>query len=153
MNYRWTRSGSPPWSTITGTPTPRLDFAPAIREFATASVDVSDGLAADLGHIGARQRRRNNPEPERPAAVGRRPGVVRPTAWTPSWRWKTWPSGGDDYEIAFTAHPRHEEALRREADRRLVRLTRIGEVVPGAGLTAIHDGRPVEMARCGWTHG
>lgn len=134
------------------TPTPRLDFASAIREFATASVDVSDGLAADLGHIA------------RASGVGiaLNLNVLPLSAAAQAWfddrvdaqlSLEDLASGGDDYEIAFTAHPRHEDALRREAERRLVRLTRVGEVTSGTGLTAIHDGRPVEMARRGWTHG
>ncbi|GAW39815.1 Thiamine-monophosphate kinase [Brevundimonas sp. SH203] len=134
------------------TPTPRLDFAPAIREFATASVDVSDGLAADLGHIA------------RASGVGiaLNLNVLPLSAAAQAWfddrvdaqlSLEDLAGGGDDYEIAFTAHPRHEDALRREAEKRLVRLTRVGEVTPGGGLTAIHDGQPVEMARRGWTHG
>src|SRR5690606_33514524 len=33
------------------TPTPRVEFAGPIRDFASASIDVSDGLIADLGHM------------------------------------------------------------------------------------------------------
>ena len=62
-------------------------------------------------------------------------------------------TGGDDYEIAFTAAPRHEDALRREAERRHLRLTRIGEVRSGAGLTVIHAGRALPSLKGGWTHG
>lgn len=134
------------------TPMPRVDFAEVVRDFATASVDVSDGLAADLNHI----------------ALAGAVGVVlnlnvlplsaAAQAWfadrvDPQLSLEDLASGGDDYEIAFTAHPRHEEALRREADRRLLRLTKIGHVTAGSGLTALYDGRPIEIARKGWTHG
>jgi thiamine-monophosphate kinase len=33
------------------TPMPRLDYAPIVRDMASAALDVSDGLIADLGHI------------------------------------------------------------------------------------------------------
>lgn len=134
------------------TPTPRLDFAPVVREFATASVDVSDGLAADLAHVARASG----------AAIMLNLNVLPLSAAAQAWfddrvdaqlSLEDLAGGGDDYQIAFTAHPRHEESLRREAERRLVRLTRVGEVTAGAGLTATYDGRPVQMARPGWTHG
>lgn len=134
------------------TPTPRVDFADVVRDFATASVDVSDGLAADLAHVaeasGVGVSLNLNVLPLSAAAQ----------AWfadrvDPQLSLEDLASGGDDYEIAFTAHPRHEEALRREAERRLLRLTRIGEVTAGSGLTVTYDGLPIAMARAGWTHG
>lgn len=134
------------------TPTPRLDFAEVIRDHATASVDVSDGLLADVAHIadasGAGVRLNLNVLPLSTAAQ----------AWfadrvDPQLSLEDLASGGDDYEIAFTAHPRHEETLRHEAEKRLLRLTRIGEVVAGDGVTVTYDGRPVVPARRGWTHG
>jgi thiamine-monophosphate kinase len=134
------------------TPMPRLDFAGLIREFATASVDVSDGLAADLAHVARASR----------VGVTLNLNVLPLSAAAQAWfddrvdpqmSLEDLAGGGDDYEIAFTAHPRHEEVLRREADRRLLRLTRIGEVTQGVGLTTTYDGRPVVMTRGGWTHG
>ncbi|MEN5364174.1 thiamine-phosphate kinase [Brevundimonas intermedia] len=134
------------------TPTPRLDFADVVRDLATASIDVSDGLAADLAHVakasGIGVTLNLNVLPLSAAAQ----------AWfddrvDPQLSLEDLACGGDDYEIAFTAHPRHEEALRREAERRLLRLTRIGEVTAGSGLTVTYDGKPIKMARSGWTHG
>lgn len=134
------------------TPTPRVDFADVVRDFATASVDVSDGLAADLAHVAKASR----------VGVSLNLNVLPLSAAAQAWfadrvdpqlSLEDLASGGDDYEIAFTAHPRHEETLRREADRRLLRLTRIGEVTAGSGLTVTYDGLPIVMARGGWTHG
>ena len=133
------------------TPTPRLDFAPAIRDFATASVDVSDGLIADLGHVAKASG----------VGIALNLNVLPLSAAAQAWfddrvdaqmSLEDLASGGDDYEIAFTAPPRHEEALRREAERQLVRLTRIGEVTAGSGLVATFDDRPVALSRSGWIH-
>lgn len=133
------------------TPTPRVDFADVVRDFATASVDVSDGLAADLAHVAKASR----------VGVSLNLNVLPLSAAAQAWfadrvdpqlSLEDLASGGDDYEIAFTAHPRHEETLRREAERRLLRLTRIGEVTAGSGLTVTYDGLPIVMARGGWTH-
>ncbi|MFW8696280.1 thiamine-phosphate kinase, partial [Mesorhizobium japonicum] len=82
-----------------------------VRDFASASVDVSDGLAADLTHIatasGVGMTMNLNVLPLSTAAQ----------AWfadrvDPQLSLEELATGGDDYEIAFTAHPRHEEALR-----------------------------------------
>ena len=134
------------------TPTPRVDFADVVRDFATASVDVSDGLAADLAHVARASR----------VGVSLNLNVLPLSAAAQAWfadrvdpqlSLEDLASGGDDYEIAFTAHPRHEETLRREAERRLLRLTKVGEVTAGSGLTVTYDGLPIVMARGGWTHG
>ena len=134
------------------TPVPRLDFADVVRDYATASVDVSDGLAADLTHVarasGLRVILNLNVLPLSAAAQ----------AWfadrvDPQLSLEELATGGDDYQIAFTADPRHEETLRREAERRLVPLTRIGEVSEGAGLKVLYAGKPIALARTGWTHG
>ena len=134
------------------TPTPRLDFADVVRNFATASVDVSDGLAADLAHIAAASR----------VGVSLNLNVLPLSSAAQAWladrvdpqiSLEDLATGGDDYEIAFTAHPRHEETLRLEAERRLVRLTKVGEITAGSGLTVVYDGKPIVLARGGWTHG
>ncbi|KQS56221.1 thiamine-monophosphate kinase [Brevundimonas sp. Leaf363] len=132
-------------------PMPRLDFASVVAQFASASLDVSDGLIADVGHIAA--------------ASGK--GVELNLDVLPlSGAGQAWfdtrvddaaalialATGGDDYEIAFTAAPKHEDALRREAERRHLRLTRIGEVRTGAGLTITHAGRALTPLKGGWTH-
>lgn len=133
------------------TPTPRLDFADVVRNFATASVDVSDGLAADLAHIAAASR----------VGVSLNLNVLPLSSAAQAWladrvdpqiSLEDLATGGDDYEVAFTAHPRHEETLRQVADKRLLRLTRIGEVTAGSGLTVVYDGQLVPLTRGGWTH-
>ena len=134
------------------TPMPRLDFADVVRNLATAAADVSDGLAADLNHIA------------KASGVGIAlnlsvlPLSAAAQAWfedrvDPQAALEDLATGGDDYQIVFTAHPRHEETLRREAERRLLRLTRIGAVTAGAGVAVDYGGRRIELARRGWTHG
>lgn len=61
-------------------------------------------------------------------------------------------SGGDDYQILFTAPAGMEDALRREADRRHVRLTRVGSVEAGEGLIVRYRGEAVTPMITGYTH-
>jgi thiamine-monophosphate kinase len=52
----------------------------------------------------------------------------------------------------LTAHPSDEAALKREADRQHLRLTRVGTISKGRGVTATCLGKPVEIGKPGWTH-
>lgn len=133
-------------------PTPRVEFAVPIRDFATASIDVSDGLIADLGHLaeasGVRIELDLELTPRSAAGQAWYDGRVDEQAALESLA-----TGGDDYEIAFAARPGDEAALRREADRRHLRLSRIGRVTAGEGVVARFGGRPVPIERPGFSHG
>ena len=134
------------------TPTPRVDFIGPVRDFATASIDVSDGLIADLGHLADASRVRIEIDlevaPRSAAAQAWFDGRVDEQAAI-----EKLVTGGDDYEIAFTAAAKDEAALRREAERRRVRLTRLGRVTAGEGLIARFAGQPVTFEREGFSHG
>lgn len=134
------------------TPTPRVEFSAAIRDFASASIDVSDGLVADLGHLaetsGVRVEVDLELVPRSAAAQAWYEGRVDEQAALESLA-----TGGDDYEIAFTARAADEAALRREAERRHLRLTRIGRVAAGQGIVARFGGQPIPIDRPGFTHG
>ncbi|HYC98306.1 thiamine-phosphate kinase [Brevundimonas sp.] len=134
------------------TPTPRVDFIVPIRDFASASIDVSDGLIADLGHMAETGEVRIEIDlelaPRSAAGQAWYEGRVDEQAAL-----ERLATGGDDYEIAFTARPSDEAALRREAERRHLRLTRIGRVVAGQGVVARFAGQPILIDRPGFTHG
>jgi thiamine-monophosphate kinase len=133
-------------------PMPRTDFALPIRDLATAAIDVSDGLIADLGHLAEAGQVRIEIDLETVplSAAGQAwfDGRVDEQAAL-----EKLVTGGDDYEIAFTATARDEAALRREAERRHLRLTRIGRVTAGQGVVARFGGQPIPFDRPGFTHG
>ncbi|GAA0636870.1 thiamine-phosphate kinase [Brevundimonas lenta] len=133
-------------------PVPCTDFLLPVRDMATASIDVSDGLIADLGHLASASRVAVDIDleltPLSGAAQAWFEGRVDPQAAL-----EKLVTGGDDYEIAFTANPRDEPALRREADRRHLRLTCLGRVTAGKGVTARFGGEPVAFETSGFTHG
>jgi thiamine-monophosphate kinase len=56
-------------------------------------------------------------------------------------------SGGDDYELLFTAAPSAELAVRRAASTAGVEVTPVGLIVAAPGLS-VHDGEghPVDLA-------
>jgi thiamine-monophosphate kinase len=134
------------------TPMPRIDFALPIRDMASASIDVSDGLIADLGHLagasGVGVEIDLETVPLSAAGQAWFDGRVDEQAAL-----EKLVTGGDDYEIAFTAQARDEAALRREGERRHLRLTRIGRVTAGQGVIARYGGQVVAFDRPGFTHG
>ena len=132
-------------------PTPRLAFGQAVQGLATAIMDVSDGLIGDLAHIA------NASGVAASVQLESLPRSAAAMAWfdtrsDPEAALETLATGGDDYELLLTAQPSDEAALKREADRQLLRLTRVGTIAEGRGVTAAYLGEPVEIRKPGWTH-
>lgn len=132
-------------------PEPRLALGVALRDVASAAIDVSDGLVADLGHIcevtgcAARIESSRVPlsEPAR-ALLATRPDLLA-----------TILTGGDDYELVFTAPPIMADPLAALATRHGVAITRIGVLETGpAGRVEVVDAddRPLALGPGGWTH-
>jgi thiamine-monophosphate kinase len=126
-------------------PRPRLALGQALRGIASAAIDVSDGLVADLGHIlevsgvGAKLHADALPLS---AAARDLPGA-RDAAL----------SGGDDYELLFTASPERRDAIAALARRLDLPLTRIGAIHAEPGLQVLDEaGREVPLFRAGWRH-
>ncbi|MCJ2017742.1 thiamine-phosphate kinase [Methylobacterium sp. E-065] len=109
-------------------PRPRLAAASAIRRYATASMDVSDGLAGDLAKMLGAGRTARIDLPVVPLSEA----VRRACAAEPG-LFATALTGGDDYEILCTVAPEAFEALRAEVEAAGIKLTAIGTVTAGEG--------------------
>jgi thiamine-monophosphate kinase len=130
-------------------PSPRIDLGVALRQRIHSALDVSDGVAQDLGHIAQRSgcgaEIKLGALPLSPA--GRRAlailGGDAALALT----------GGDDYELLFTAAgSRRQEILDCAQDVGLT-VTEIGRMVEGAGVRVLDDaGQPITLDRLGWRH-
>ena len=129
-------------------PTPRVALGQALRGMATAAIDISDGLLADLGHIcrlsgtGATVDLQSIPVSAIGAkhfesAAGREAVLA----------------GGDDYELCFTAAPNSRDSIAELADVLGIPITRIGQVKRGKGVSAIGpDGKAVKVDGRGYDH-
>lgn len=131
-------------------PTPRLDLVASLRVFATAALDVSDGLVADIGHLAkasAVRLRLDVPSvPLSPATA--RLVVAEPDLLVPIL------TGGDDYEVAFTAPADKGEDIAAAAASAGITVTRIGRVVEGEpGVSVIGaSGTELSLGEGGWRH-
>lgn len=125
--------------------TPRIHEARKLAaEFGVgAMIDVSDGLAADLGHIATESG---------VAAEVDAPAVpVHEDACRADDPLSAALFDGEDYELLFTLPP--DRAARLIQSQPLgVAVTRIGVIVEGAGLTLIRAGRRERLQPGGWEH-
>lgn len=129
-------------------PEPRLAAGLALRGVASAAIDISDGLAADLGHVLSASGVGAS------LAVDRLPlsPVVR-AVLDVEVGWRLAMSAGDDYELCFTVPPVREPDLVDVARRLDLPLTRVGVVEAEAGMRLRDaDGRLLELDVAGYDH-
>jgi thiamine-monophosphate kinase len=129
-------------------PAPRVALGQALVGMATAAIDISDGLVADLGHIAERSGLGAQ------ICLSLLPSLPIHAARlaTPDWL-AAQLSGGDDYELCFTAPASAREQLVAIGAAKGWPLARIGSMVDGAGVAVLDAaGRPVSLARSGFNH-
>ncbi len=130
-------------------PEPKVGLAVALREHASAAIDISDGLAGDLMKLaaasGVSARIESARLPLSPAAqkmVAAEPALL-----------ETVLSGGDDYEILAAVAPAALTALQSAADAAGIALREIGTVGAGAGVEIVGpDNRPIELSHPSFSH-
>ncbi|WP_432720194.1 thiamine-phosphate kinase [Jeongeupia wiesaeckerbachi] len=113
-------------------PVPRMLLGERLRAHASAALDVSDGLVGDLTHICTQSGLGADLEWARIPVdpVLRRCGEVE--------RRQAALSGGDDYELCFTARPGERQAIEALSQLLALPLTRIGVMRSGDGV-AVRD--------------
>jgi thiamine-monophosphate kinase len=132
-------------------PRPRVALGPKLRGLASAAIDVSDGLLADLGHLCEASRLSAVVETSRVplSAAARSALALRPAGI------ETVLTGGDDYEILFTAPGEATEALSALSRSLGVPITPIGRMQSdekGKVVALDASGQPLAFRRAGWTH-
>ena len=136
-------------------PTPRVALGIALRGIATSAIDLSDGLAGDLGHI------------LKSSDVGARIRTDIAINLIAASQHSDWAkvqfdskkqlqavfSGGDDYELVFTAPPAAWHAVMAASASSQTHVTRIGVIESAPGLRLVDGvGRPVDGAFASFDH-
>ena len=132
-------------------PEPRVALGLALRGVANACIDLSDGLAGDLGHV----------------LKASQVGAVLTTDWLQdsaaiSSAMQSLPfakrldmalAGGDDHELLFTAAPEQADAVQHAANEADISVTCIGRITPGSGLQVLDlQGVPISRRFASFDH-
>jgi thiamine-monophosphate kinase len=129
------------------TPTPQVALGLSLSGLASACIDVSDGLLADLGHIATSSKVVIQLDVDK-IPLSKRFLEIYPgnhgldLALT----------GGDDYQLAFTAKRIHRDRLSQIANKLDVHISRIGRVIEAqepneAKLDLLYHGEPYALKR------
>jgi thiamine-monophosphate kinase len=128
-------------------PQPRVKLGQSLVGYASACIDISDGLLADLGHVlkashcGARLEIEKLPQSEVLAELD------------DELKWNYQLSGGDDYELLFTLPRRHKALLENWNQLLDISLNVIGEIEKHEGVRClIADGTEYKPEGAGFEH-
>lgn len=127
-------------------PTPRTDYRLILREYATAAIDISDGLLADLNHlceasqVGACLTMESIPV--HPLLLQLTPNGLKFAT-----------TGGDDYELCFTVPVSRERMFLEAVQASGLTCYKIGSIEPGTGLRGLNENQQsVTLKPKGYTH-
>ena len=128
-------------------PTPRVALGERLRDYASACIDVSDGLLGDAGKLASASRAgaalafEQLPVSE-PLLAVLGEARARELALT----------GGDDYELCFSVPPHSLARLLSELPPQRWGYTRIGTVRADGGVVVMRDGTVMEFSHSGYPH-
>ncbi len=129
-------------------PQPRVELGMALRQLANACIDISDGLAADLGHILEASGVGAEIYPDR-IPVSAEFAKLELDAQK---KQDCMLYGGDDYELCFTAAPDKRDTILDLAARVGINVTRIGQIINEDGLFAVEKDQRGMLPEKGYDH-
>ena len=140
------------WESAYHLPEPPFALRQAIRKYATAALDISDGLLADAGHIAD------------VSGVGIDIFLTTIPLSTASTKWVLGErdhqkarvklaTGGDDYQVLMCVSEQKVSALKKQAAKAGIALTIIGKITDGSGVKCRDSqGNEVKIDKPGYTH-
>jgi thiamine-monophosphate kinase len=128
-------------------PLPRVDAGLALGPIATAAIDISDGLLADLGHLCKASGCGASIDVERVPVSAELLSLFPPQEALAHAL-----GGGDDYELCFTAPPSRAEQIESALEAAGTPVRRIGQLVAGQTVESRRDGEPFTPALRGYRH-
>lgn len=129
-------------------PEPRVQLGRALRDVASAAIDISDGLLQDLQHI------LDNSHVGAIIHVNQIPiSIHYQNILDTLDGWQVPLSSGDDYELCFTVPPENQWKIESLAVSAGCALTRIGEITREQGLVCLSsDGQELPIIKSGFDH-
>jgi len=131
-------------------PTPRIALGRALSGLASAAIDVSDGLLADLGHVCAASGVGATVDiAALPASAALRGACAADDEARRCFQ----ATGGDDYELCFAVPPDRAASVLAVSREAAVPVTRVGTIEAGDAVVARDaDGRAWHPAATGYVH-
>jgi thiamine-monophosphate kinase len=126
-------------------PRPRIELGRQLRNFATAAMDVSDGLVTDLKKLCAASGCGAQLDVD---ALPESPAMRELFEADDCWQYAL--AGGDDYELLFTLPPERAATLRTLQLQQ--RVTQIGVITADTTVQCLLDGQPFRIKRGGYDH-
>lgn len=128
-------------------PIPRVKAGLVIRDKIHAAIDISDGLAADLGHILAQSQVGATVYLAELPLSSILQQLPKTTAWQAAL------TAGEDYELCFTAAPTQRTAIEAALTNIGCPCQRVGTIELAPGLRVRYpDGQPFPLQQRGFTH-
>ena len=132
-------------------PNPPIDLAVALQEAALcrSGIDISDGLLADLRHlclaskVGARINTEQIPLSQAAKNHLHRHGTAALSQLL---------SGGEDYQLLFTAAPTARSAILVLAHELGIRVTKVGVITAEPEIILTHHDQTITVDTDGWSH-
>jgi thiamine-monophosphate kinase len=128
-------------------PTPRVSAGLALNGLASAAIDVSDGLLADLGHICRASGCAAHVDVER---LPLSPALLSECDTNEALHYAL--TGGDDYELCFAAAPEDAAHVTAALASVATPVNCIGAFERGSGVTCRRDGMAFTVAESGYVH-
>ncbi len=131
------------WQHTLDLPIPQVTLGEVLRDYASAMIDVSDGLGQDLGHILTASGVGASIE------LDKIPCIDELKVLPDNQKWQHILNGGDDYQLCFTLS---EENFKRLNSINPYAIFAIGKIVDGQGIELFHKGKLIEFEIQGWEH-
>ena len=129
-------------------PQPQVELGLLLREYASACIDISDGLIADLAHItensqlGAKIDFENIPLSNEFKRNLTDEALIVPLVL----------SGGDDYQLCFTVPENNLLEFEKMISKTNITVSCIGEIVNEAGVRCLKDNKEINISEMGYQH-
>ena len=129
-------------------PEPKIELGLLLRDYASACIDISDGLLSDLGHIanksnvGASINFSHIPRSNEFDSNLTDNDLIMPLVL----------SGGDDYELCFTIPTDKQREFELTVNKNNLSVTCIGEIESEQGIRCMHNDKEINLMQMGYQH-
>lgn len=128
-------------------PTPRVLAGQALREYASAAIDISDGLLADLGHICQASNVGANVVLD---TVPLSEAMKKSQLFDEAINFAL--TGGDDYELLFTVSEDNKVGMETALSHAGVKISCIGQINASQTISTTLNDNPVPINSSGFEH-